>query len=204
MVLTIGSGSTAKLLSGKKTKGFAELLQGFVADHRPDWNSYASPIDALRTGAILEDRYVETLNLDYYCQYKAQCEDMDCLVASIDFAKFEKGKMVDFEELKTIFFTDFLSIIKPLEEMDDAEKLAVIKKKFKNNYRQVQFQLLCTGLDSALLVFLSAETYNDEENQVREIQDRDIIKIRVPRDEKLIEQIKERAAIFQSIKDELK
>ena len=64
----IGSGETPALLSGLGTKSFAKLLQRFVSDEVPVFNSKASPIDAMRTGAILEERYILILPDDYYPQ----------------------------------------------------------------------------------------------------------------------------------------
>lgn len=201
MILTIGSGYTNKLLSGKKTKGFAQLLQLFVADSKPYWNSYNSPIDALRTGAILEANYAKILPEDYYCQFKATSKEFDCLTSSIDFAKIEKRKIVDFDELKTIFFTEYVDIIVPLKELEPKQQIAFLKKKFKNNYNQVQFQLYCSGLTSANLVFLSVESYNDDENIIRQIKENDYTKFRIERDEMIIAKIMERATIFQNIKN---
>ena len=201
MNLVIGSGSTTKLLSGKKTKGFAELLQNFVASDKPHWNSYASPIDALRTGAILEDRYSEILPEEFYCQIKFTSKEFDCLTSSIDFSKIIKGKIKDFEELKTIYFTEFIDKIEPLKELTKKDQISFLKKKFKSNYNQVQFQLLCTGLKSATLTFLLVESYNDDENLKRVINEKDVIKFKIERDPEVIEKISERARIFQSIKD---
>lgn len=203
MNLVIGSGDTTKLLSGKHTLGFASLLQKFVANDKPYWNSFASPIDALRTGAILESNYLKTLSEDYYSQYKSTCKEFDCLTSSIDFAKIEKGKIVDFDELKTIFLTEYLDSILPLKDLKQKEYSTILKKKFKNNYNQVQFQLLCSGLKSANLVFLSVETYDDDENKMRVISDNDFIKFKIERDEMVIAKIMERATIFQSIKDSI-
>jgi len=201
MILSLGSGDTTKLLSGKQTKGFASLLQKFVADDRPYWNSFASPIHALRTGAILEPRYLETLGDDYYVQYKSTCLEFDCLTSSLDFAKILKGRVVDFDELKTIFLTEYIDKIVPLSELSQEKQTAFIKKKFKSNYEQVQFQLLCSGLDSANLVFLSVESYEDIENELREINENDYKKFRIHRDEMVIAKIMERATIFQTIKE---
>lgn len=201
MILTLGSGDTTKLLSGKTTKGFGDLLRKFVAEDYEYWNSFASPLDALRTGAILEVRYLDTLEDGYFCQYKATCKEFDCLTASLDFAKIEAGKVVDFDELKTIFLTEYIDNIVPMAGLPDAEQIAFLKKKFKTNYNQVQFQLLCSGLDSANLVFLSVETYEDDANYLREITPEDYTKFRVHRDEMVIAQIMERATIFQMIKD---
>lgn len=201
MILSLGSGDTTKLLSGKITKGFGDLLRKFVAEDREYWNSFASPIDALRTGAILEIRYLDTLEDGYFCQYKSTCKEFDCLTGSLDFAKIEAGKVVDFDELKTIFLTEYIDAIVPLKTLPEKDQIAVLKKKFKNNYNQVQFQLLCSGLDSANLVFLSVESYEDDENYMREIKPEDYTKFRIHRDEMVIAQIMERATIFQVIKD---
>jgi len=203
MVLSLGSGDTTKLLSGKTTKGFGDLLRKFVAEDREYWNSFASPLDALRTGAILEIRYLDTLDDGYFCQYKATCKEFDCLTASLDFAKVELGEIVDFDELKTIFLTEYIDAIVPLADLPQKDQIAVLKKKFKNNYNQVQFQLLCSGLDSANLVFLSVESYEDDENYLREIKEGDYTKFRIFRDEWVIAKIMERATLFQMIKDSI-
>ena len=201
MNLTIGSGDTTKLLSGNHTKGFAELLQKFVSFDKPYYNAFSSPINALRTGAILEIKFLEVLENDYYVQYKSTCEEVDCLTSSIDFAKIENGKIVDFDELKTIYLTDFIDKIVPLKSKTQEEQAAYLKKVFKSNYNQVQFQLLCTGLDSANLVFLSVESYDDTENYLREINENDYVRFRIFRDIKVIDSIIANAKIFQDIKN---
>ena len=201
MNLIIGSGYIRPYLSGTQTKGFAKLIQKFVADDKPYYNSLASPIDALRTGAILEQRYLSLLDDSYFIQYKVTNETYDVLRSSIDFAKIENGKIVDFDELKTIWFTDFLDVIIPITELPKDEQINVIKKKFKANYNQVQFQLYCSGLDSANLVFLSANSYDDEENKMRQISPNEYYKFRVKRDNEVIYKIEKRAKFFQNIKD---
>ena len=201
MYLTIGSGDITAFLSGKNTKGFSVLLQKFVADNSPNYNSFASPIDALRTGAILEKRYAMQVDVDYYSQYKAICQDYNCLISSIDFAKINLGVIVDFDELKTIHLADYLDITIPLSELSQKEYTEVIKKKFKSNYNQLQFQLLCSGLKSANLVFLSVTSYDDELNNRRIIFKNDYLKFRIKRDESVIKQIKDKAVFFQRIKD---
>ena len=118
MSLIIGSGDVARLISGKKTKGYRELWKKFIDTEVPYYNALASPIDALRTGAILEIPYLNFLGDDYYPQVKVDCESQNVLRVSLDFAKFMKGKLVDFEELKTIFLTDFIEIIRPMKEKD--------------------------------------------------------------------------------------
>lgn len=201
MYLTIGSGDVRPLLSGLHTKGYSDLWRKFTSDSPPHYNAFASPIDALRTGAILETAYLQYLPADYFSQVKTTCQKMDVLTASIDFAKIQGGKIVDFDELKTIYLTDYLSIVRSIAEVnDEPSRLKSIKKKFKTSYQQVQFQLLCTGLDSANLVFMSVETYDDFENEIREISDNDVTKFRIPRDPEVIDFIVERAAIFQAVK----
>lgn len=189
----IGSGDTTALLAGLNTQSHKKLLQRFVSDERPYYNALASPIDALRTGAILESRYLLTLDNGYYEQVKAVCKEFDVLKSSIDFAKLENSRIIDFDELKTANFDDFLKI------RDGG--IEYVKKKYKNNYNQVQFQLLCTGLESANLVFLVVYTYEDEVNQERNIQPNEIITFRIKRDKDVISKITERATIFQQIKD---
>lgn len=201
MVLTIGSGDIAYLMMGKDTKGYQQLLQRFVAENRPYWNSFASPIDALRTGAILEYNYLSHLPDNYIFQKKVQCEEMDVFVASIDFAKIDNGEIVDFDELKTIFLPDYLELIMPFADQPEEIYLPMLKKKFKKNYEQIQDQLMCADLDSANLVFMSVMSYDDEENQLRAITPKDYTKFRIHRDESVISEIKEKGRFFQDIKD---
>jgi hypothetical protein len=195
----IGSGDVTFLMAGLKTKSQANLLKRFVSGEIPYYNAKASPIDALRTGAILEDRYQLILSDDYYPQKKEVCSEMDVFKASIDFAKVEGGKTVDFDELKTCSFNDFFNF----EEFknDNSKGVDYIKKKYKNNYRQVQQQLLCSGLDSCNIVFLAVYTYEDEVNYSRNIKTNEYIKFRINRDDEVIKQIKKRGEIFQQIKD---
>jgi hypothetical protein len=189
----IGSGDVSALLSGKETKAHISLMQRFVSGEKPYYNAKASPIDALRTGAILEDRYLLTLPDDYYSQFMAASSEMDVFKCSLDFARMEKGKVVDFDELKTCSLDDFLQI---------QERGVDFKKPvYKKYYNQVQEQLYCTGLDSANLVFLVVYTYEDEANYNREIRENEYLKFRVERDEGVISLIKERGMIFQQIKD---
>ena len=187
----IGSGDCASLLAGLKTQAHLNLLRRFVSGEVPYYNALASPIDALRTGAILEDRFLLTLTDDYYPQYKVINKEQDVLKSSLDFARIEKGEVVDFIELKSVSFYDFL-------EITDEN----FKKKYKNYYNQVQFQLYCTGLESATLCFLCVYSYDDEENRARVINvEQDTKRFRIERDEKVINKIKERAVIFQQLKD---
>lgn len=196
----IGSGDVHALMSGKSTKSHAALMQRFVSGVKPRYNAFASPIDALRTGAILEDRYLLTLPDNYFPQYVVQSEEMDVFKCSIDFARIEKGRVTDFDELKTLSFLDYLEAIEPIRD-DNAALLEYVRRKHKAYYYQVQEQLYCTGLRECNLVFLSVTTYDDEENRHRDILPNDYCKIRIGRDEQAIAEIKDRGRIFQQIKD---
>ena len=193
----IGSGDISALLAGINTKAQQHLLRRFVSDEIPYYNAKASPIDALRTGAILEERYFLLLPDNYFPQFKVVCDIKDVLKASIDFAKIENSKIVDFEELKTANLMDYLDI----EDAHRNGNLDFIKKKYKNNYNQVQEQLLCSGLDEASLVFLAVYSYEDDVNYTRNIQESEYVKFRIKRDEQVINTILERAEIYQTIKN---
>ena len=190
----IGSSDTPSLLAKKSSKSYGNLLRRFVSDQKPYYNAKASPIDALRTGAILEDRYGLILPDDYYSQYKCTSNDINVLRSSIDFAKLYKGSILDFDELKTCQFDDYLNI-------QDAD-IEYIKKNYRNNYLQIQQQLLCSGLDRANLVFLAVYSYEDEINEVRNIKENEFVKIRISQDAEVIDRIIERAKIFQQIKSD--
>ena len=204
MNLTIGSGDISALMSGIDTKTYGDLMRKFVDENKPYYNAIASPIDALRTGVILETNYLKLLSDDYFIQYKVTNEEMNVFTSSLDFAKINNGKVVDFDELKTIHFTDYITLIQPLQSMDEKQQNEYIKKKFKKYYNQVQTQLFCSNLESANLVFLSVDSYNDEENLMREIQENEYLKVRIVRDETVINQIKEKGNIFQTIKNHFK
>ncbi|MDH6304641.1 hypothetical protein M2459_001377 [Parabacteroides sp. PF5-5] len=201
----IGSGDIKDILKGKHTKGFQNFCRKFFSDEIPYYNSFNSPIDALRTGAILEEKYFQMLPDGYYPQYKVSSEEMSVLLATLDFAKIESGKVVDFDELKTCFCTDFL-IMQDYKDSEYDEYVSFLKKvsKYKQNYEQVQHQLYVTGLEEANLAYLEVQTYDDEENKKRIILPDEVIKFRIKRDSEVIEKIKERAAFFQHIKDYFK
>ena len=196
----IGSGDVHALLSGKNTKTHAALMQRFVSGVKPRYNAFASPIDAVRTGAILENRYLLTLPDNYFTQYVVTSEEMDVFKCTLDFAKLEHGELVDFDELKTLYLSDFLDFIEPIKH-DNQLLLEHVKKKHKNYYYQVQEQLFCTCLDSCNLVFLSVTSYDDEANWNRVIMPNEFCKVRIGRDDEAIALIKERGLIFQQIKD---
>lgn len=195
----IGSGDVTALLAGLNTKAHHNLLKRFVSGVKPYYNAKNSPIDALRTGAILEDRYFLTLPDGYYSQFSVVSEKMSVLKSSLDFAKLEGGKVVDFDELKTCSFNDFLKF----EDFrhNNAGGVEYIKKNYKDNYNQFQQQLYTTGLGEANIVFLVVYSYEDNENYNREIQPNEWIKFRVSRDEDVISRIEKRSDIFQQIKN---
>ncbi len=204
MIMKIGSGDVKELLSGRQTKGYAKLWTKFVDENPPYYNAYASPIDALRTGAILEDNYLNFLEDGYYAQYKCQSKELDVFISTIDYAKVERGKIVDFDELKTIWLTDYLGIIRPAKLLNEKDQIEFIKKRFKSNYNQIQFQLYCSEIESANLSFLSVESYEDEVNKARIIKEKDVTKFTIHRDKKVIDIIKERGEAFQYVKNHFK
>ena len=196
----IGSGDVHALMSGKNTKSHIALMQRFVSGIKPYYNAFASPIDALRTGAILENRYLLTLPDNYFTQYVVRSDEMNVFKCSLDFACIDKGKLTDFDELKTLYLSDYLDFIEPIKH-DNKALIEYVKKKHKAYYYQVQEQLFCTHLKSCNLVFLSVTTYDDEANWHRNILPKEYCKIRITRDEQAIAEIKRRGQIFQQIKD---
>lgn len=199
----IGSGDVAAMMAGKDTKAYISLMQRFVSNEIPVRNAKESPIDALRTGAILEDRFLLTLNDCYFSQYFVQSEHMDVFKATLDFAKLDGGKVVDFIELKTVGFNDYLTMVEPIR--DDNEALVdFLKKKHKNYYYQIQEQFYCTELERAHLCFLSVISYDDEENYTRIIKPHEYTLVEVERDDAVIDAICDRGIIFQRIKDNFK
>ncbi len=197
--LRLGSGNTASLLAGKNTKTHKKLMSLFISEEQPYYNALASPIDALRTGAILEDRYFLTLSDEWYSQYRVESEEMNVFVAHLDFAKIEKGKVVDFEELKTCELDSYFKILALKDK--PTELLNYVKKYYKDNYNQIQQQLFCTGLNSAWLVYLGVDSYDDEVNKKRDVKEHELTRVRIQRDESVISKIKERGQIFQKIRD---
>lgn len=197
----IGSGDTAKLLSNSNSNAHISLLQRFVSNTKPIYNAYYSPIDALRTGAILENAYYKLLPDCYYPQYEVICNEMDVFKCTLDFACLEKGAVKDFEELKTCNFSDFIDYLEPYRNALYDQYINFVKKEYKIYYNQIQQQLFCTGLNECTLVFLAVYSYNDQENQQREIKENEYIKFRIKRDEQVINDIKQKGSIFQIIKD---
>lgn len=198
----IGSGDVAALMMGRNTKGYLNLLQRFVSDEVPVYNAKNSPIDALRTGAILEERFYQTLNDDWFYQYYVQSKEMDVFKCSLDFAKIADGKVIDFIELKTLSFDDYIRSIEPIRNDNDA-LVDFLQKKHKAYYQQVQEQLFCTELERAHICFLSVTSYDDDENYQRNIQEHEYTMVTIERDDLVIDNICQRGEIFQLIKDEL-
>lgn len=196
----IGSGDIHALMAAKNSKTHAALMQRFVSGVKPYYNAYASPIDALRTGAILEDRFLSILPDDFFSQYVVENEDMDVFKCSLDFARIEGGKVAEFIELKTLSFSDYIEFVEPIKADNDA-LVEFVKKKHKPYYYQVQEQLYCTGLQECRIAFLSVTSYDDDENYMRDIQPNEYTFVRISRDEAAIDEIKERGMIFQQIKD---
>lgn len=195
----IGSGDTTALLSGRTTKGHIELLRRFVSGVVPYYNALASPIDALRTGAILEDCFYLTLPDGWYQQVKVECSEMDCLRSSLDFARLDGGLVTEFIEFKSVYFTDYLDIEALVNDPEAALKF--IRKTYKNYYNQIQQQLLCSGLDRAKLVFVCVYEYDDNINIAREIVERDYLTFIIERDDVVIARIRQAAEPFQILKD---
>ncbi|MBK5721393.1 hypothetical protein JGH11_10960 [Dysgonomonas sp. Marseille-P4677] len=196
----IGSGDVTALLSGIHTKTHQDLLRRFVSDEIPCYNAEASPIDALRTGAILEKRFYLTLDDTYLPQKRVESIEYDVCKSSLDFAKVINNEVVDFIELKTCFFTDFLDF-QPFRYSDYDTYIEYIKKYYKNNYNQVQYQLFCSDLQEASLRFLEVKCYDDEINRERIVEPEEVMPFKIKRDESVISLIKERVKPFQLLKD---
>ncbi|NDV93504.1 hypothetical protein D0T84_01055 [Dysgonomonas sp. 521] len=196
----IGSGDVVALMSGITTESHRKLLRRFVSDEIPHYNAKRSPINALRAGAILEDRFFLALSDEYLPQYKVVSKEMDVCRATLDFAKVEHNKVVDFIELKTVFANDYLDI-NMYRESPEEEYLEFIRKHYKHNYEQVQYQLFCSELDAATLCYLEVQTYDDEENIKRNITPDEYIEFRIPRNEEFINSIRGRCTILQQIKN---
>lgn len=201
--LYIGSGDVHALMMGRTSAGYLRLLQRFVSGIVPHYNALASPIDALRTGAILEERFYQTLPFEWFPQYRVQSDEMDVFRASLDFAKLDEGRVVDFIELKTVNLDEYIENIQPIVDDNDA-LLDFLKRKRPSYYNQIQEQMYCAGLDMAHLVFLSVTSYDDAENYARDIKDNEYVMVTVPRDNDTISEIKEKGKLFQTIRDELK
>lgn len=198
--LYIGSADTPALLAGSNTKIHQNLWRRFLSDEIPNYNAFASPIDALRTGAILEERYLISLPDGWYPQIRINSNELDVLRASLDFSKVMGNKVIEFQELKTSSFDDFL-VIQDLKNISDDDLIRYIKSKYANNYKQVQQQLFVTELEYATLTYLCVYTYDDDINKQRVIQDNEIVQVQIPRNEEIIDSIKERAQIFQEVKN---
>ena len=201
--LYIGSGDVHALMMGRQSAGYLRLLQRFVSGIVPHYNALASPIDALRTGAILEERFYQTLPFEWFPQYRVQSDEMDVFRASLDFAKLDDGRVVDFIELKTVNLDEYIEHIQPIVD-DNAALLEFLRWKRPSYYNQIQEQMYCAGLDVAHLVFLSVTSYDDAENYARDIKENEYVMVTVPRDNDTINEIKEKGKLFQIIRDELK
>ena len=86
MKMYISSGQVSNLLMGKNTQRHKELIHTFINDDRPHYNSKGSPIDALRTGSILEDRFYLILDDEYLPQCEVWNSEYDFCRSTLDFA----------------------------------------------------------------------------------------------------------------------
>lgn len=202
MKLSIGSGDVKSIMMGKKTKGYQDFVRSFVSDEIQVFNSYASPIDALRTGKILEDRFAEHIE-GYYQDVKVRSKIHDVMAASLDFGKFQDGKVVDAIELKTMWLADYLEYISPLKGNNDA-LVAYLKKEAKIYYNQVQHQLFVSELEECNFCYLSCQSYDDEFNYKYQITENDYTMFRVKRDQEVIDKILKEVEFFQNIKNHFK
>ena len=200
MYLTIGSGDIKDLLSGFETKAYNNLWDKFKSENAPMYNALNSPIDQLRTGAILENVYYKTLPDSYMPQYKVLNKKYDCFKATLDFADLQNGLVIDFEELKSIAFEKYKTIEK-LRDTPYNVYIEYIKKKHKIYYNQIQSQLFASGLDECTLTFVVVYDYIDEINESRVLSDNEYIKFRIKRDDDVINMIKYRLTPFQQFKD---
>lgn len=200
MYMKIGSGDIKDLLAKFDTKAYRGLWDKFMSNNPPVYNAIRSPIDQLRTGAILEDVYYKRLIEDFLPQYKVTSSDMDCLTVTLDFANLENGKVIEFEELKSVDFDKFIELEKLKQSSTDAYTL-YLKKYYKIYYNQIQSQLYATGLDKCTLTFVVVYEYDDEINSNRILSDKEYIKFNIKRDEEVINLIKYRLTPFQKFKD---
>ena len=82
---------------------------------------------------------------NYFTQYVVRSDEMNVFKCSLDFACIDKGKLTDFDELKTLYLSDYLDFIEPIKH-DNKALIEYVKKKHKAYYYQVQEQLFCTHL----------------------------------------------------------
>lgn len=194
----IGSGDTTKLLAGKDTRGHLELLQRFVSDVKPNFNAKSSPIDALRTGAILEERYISQFDdTNYYPQVLCVSPEMDVFICHLDIAELTEGVVTNFIEVKSVGFIDFQEMLL----LDNDELLKHVRKAYKTYYNQIQEQLFCTNLGQCELHFIQVLSYDDTCNYERIISNNEVIKCQIRRDEEVISKLRERGKVFQILKD---
>jgi hypothetical protein len=203
MKLSIGSGDCKSIMMGKKTKGYQDFVRKFVSDDIQIYNSYSSPIDALRTGKILEDRFALTLDECWFVDVKVKSDKFDVMAASLDFGKMDGGKLVDFVEMKTMWLTDYLDFISPIKGEND-KLVAWFKKSAKTYYEQVQWQIFVSGLESCQVCYLAVQSYDDEFNYKYEITENDYTLFRVERDQDTIDKILKEVEFFQTIKNHFK
>lgn len=194
----LGSADTPALLADVQTKANQALLRRFVSGCTPVYNALASPIDALRTGAILEERMAEIVE-DYLPQFRVIDEEMNVFRATLDFAHLEGGEVINFIEQKTIWWEEFAEL---MEAKEQGRELDYILKNRKHEFQQVQQQIMCTGVNFGTMRFVSVYTYDDDVNRTRDIQPYEWTDVVIRPDDKIIKAIRRRGEIFQKIKDE--
>lgn len=200
MYLFVGSGDIGDLLAEENTDAHFRLWNKFLNNQKPNYNALNTSIDAFRTGAILEERFFQILPDGYYFQEMVINSEMDALKVTLDFPLYRDQKIIDFDELKTVNFDDYL-IIEKLRQSEYSVYINFIKKYYKKYYNQLQSQLFTTGLDSANLVFLCVYSYIDEDNYNRDIKENEYIKFKVYRDSAVINLIKDKLTPFQNVKN---
>lgn len=196
----VGSGDIGDLLAGPHTKAHRNLWNKFLDEDAPVYNAKSCGIPALQAGAILEENYFKYLPDGYLTQVKVTNVEMNALKVTLDFPLISGNDIVDFDELKSINFDDFLAIQK-YKSASYETYIEFIKKAYKKYYNQIQSQLYTTELASSNLSFLVVYSYNEADLIKREIQDNEVIKFRIKRDEETISLIKHRLKPFQIIKD---
>lgn len=190
----IGSGDIPSLMAGVKTKKHQELINKFMSGEKPNYNAYLSPINQLRTGKIIEDRYARCVDL--IPQWHVVSDDMNVFAATLDYVRLENRKVVYFEEVKSIWHEDFDKL--PKKEVD---REIYIRHKKKDIYNQVQEQIYCSKLMFGVVTFIAVYSYEDEINYSRNILESEILKTVINRDEAAIHNITKRGLPLQKIKD---
>ena len=178
---------TSALLSRTSSGEHLKLLQKFVSG---DVSERQTDADRLKSAVI--QSYFEILPVSYYYKLPAICKEADVFRTVIDCAKMDRGILSDFDDIIPVRFDE----LDKLRNSDETE----IKNHNRHWYNRIQMMLLCSGLRSGNLAFVGVESFVPEHNIARELSSADYAKIRIRRDNKTIEKIKERGAIFGQIR----